>query len=468
MSQLSYQIPDNGRKKTLLRIPESHTLYLCPGSCGRRQGIRALKNGEADHASFLTFSQADIALGDYIGMVHDAVDEVLDAIEPTPRVITLYVNCIDDFIGTDGAALVEELGARHPGTRFLLSHINPVAADVRGNVAVDIHTNHYAALEPVRAEERDAGVNAVGGFVSVPDSCELRGYLKALGVPVLRELVACTAFDEYSALARSRFNIAVSHLGQDACQMMEKRLGIPWMYWPACYDPDELARRYEMLGLALSVPLFDNVTNEGAGEDTADTDSSRGIGAGTPGAAIDTGVSVRAAGTTTGAETTSSLYNGTLSTALRLDAAESLLVRARARADEATARALAAVGELPIVVDTCASLMPFSLALALIKAGFNVAAVFALHSKGNDTKAEEELMREHPEIVIVRKQGLEAMAELVIPRACVALGRDAAFLLRADHSPDMYHDEGLFGYEGIEKLMDSIAACMEHTERWDA
>ena len=466
MSQLSYQIPDNGRKKTLLRIPESHTLYLCPGSCGRRQGIRALKNGEADHASFLTFSQADIALGDYIGMVHDAVDEVLDAIEPTPRVITLYVNCIDDFIGTDGAALVEELGARHPGTRFLLSHINPVAADVRGNVAVDIHTNHYAALEPVRAEERDAGVNAVGGFVSVPDSCELRGYLKALGVPVLRELVACTAFDEYSALARSRFNIAVSHLGQEACQMMEKRLGIPWMYWPACYDPDELARRHEMLGLALSVPLFDNVTNEGAGEDTADTDSSRGIGAGTPGAAIDTGVSVRAAG---GTETTSSLYNGTLSAALRLDAAENLLVKAQARADEATARALAAVGELPVVVDTCASLRPFSLALALIKAGFNVAVVFALHSKGNDdTEAEEELTREHPEIVIVRKQGLEAMAELGIPRACVALGRDAAFLLRADHSPDMYHDEGLFGYEGIEKLMDSIAACMERTERWDA
>ena len=423
MSQLSYQIPDNGRKKTLLRIPESHTLYLCPGSCGRRQGIRALKNDEADHASFLTFSQADIALGDYIGMVHDAADEVLDAIEPTPRVVTLYVNCIDDFIGTDGAALVEELGARHPGTRFLLSHINPVAADVRGNVAVDIHTNHYAALEPVPCEERDAGVNAVGGFVSVPDSCELRGYLEALGTPVLRELVACTTFDEYSALARSRFNIAVSHLGQDACRMMERRLGIPWMYWPACYDPDELARRYEMLGLALSVLLFDNVTDEGAGTSTA---------------------------------------------ALRLDAAENLLREARVRATEATARALAAVGGLPVVVDTCASLRPFSLALALIKVGFNVAAVFALHSKGNDTEAEEELTREHPEIVVVRKQGLEAMAELGIPHTCVALGRDAAFLLRANHSPDMYHDEGLFGYEGIEKLMDSIAACMEHTERWDA
>lgn len=141
---------------------------------------------------------------------------------------------------------------------------------------------------------------------------------------------------------------------------------------------------------------------------------------------------------------------------------------ARVRADEATARALAAVGGLPVVVDTCASLRPFSLALALIKAGFNVAAVFALHSKGNDAEAEEELTREHPEIVVVRKQGLEAMAEQGIPRSCVALGRDAAFLLHADHSPDMYHDEGLFGYDGIEKLMDSIAACMEHMERWDA
>lgn len=458
MSQLSYQIPDNGRKKTLLRIPESHTLYLCPGSCGRRQGIRALKNGEADHASFLTFSQADIALGDYIGMVHDAVDEVLDAIDPTPRVITLYVNCIDDFIGTDGTALVEELSARHPGTRFLLSHINPVAADVRGDVAVDIHTNHYAALEPAPYEERDAGVNAVGGFVSVPDSCELRGYLEALGTPVLRELVACATFDEYSALARSRFNIAVSHLGQDACRMMEQRLGIPWMYWPACYDPDELARRYEMLGLALSVPLFDSVTNEK--EDTTLPSQASASGAGA--------VLAAGAGAASGPAASEDASGSTLPAALRLNAAENLLRGARARAVAATERALAAVGELPIVVDTCASLRPFSLALALVKAGFNVAAVFALHSKGNDAEPEEELTRDHPEIIVVRKQGLEAMAELGIPRACVALGRDAAFLLRADHSPDMYHDEGLFGYEGIEKLMDSIASCMEHTERWDA
>ena len=97
-----------------------------------------------------------------------------------------------------------------------------------------------------------------------------------------------------------------------------------------------------------------------------------------------------------------------------------------------------------------------------------MAAVFALHSKGNDLEAEAQLAQEHPEVIVVRKQGIDAMGELGIPQACVALGRDAAFLLRAAHTPDMYHDEGFFGYQGIFALMDGITGCVSRTERWDA
>lgn len=109
------------------------------------------------------------------------------------------------------------------------------------------------------------------------------------------------------------------------------------------------------------------------------------------------------------------------------------------RATEAAARTLAAVGELPVVVDTCASLRPFSLALALIKAGFNVAAAFALHSKGNDAETEEEFTREHPEIVIVRKQGLGAMAELGFP---ALVWRWAAMLPPRGHLKHAVHRPG--------------------------
>ena len=44
MANLAHHIPEQ-RAKSTLRIPESHDLYLCPNACGRRQGIRALRNG---------------------------------------------------------------------------------------------------------------------------------------------------------------------------------------------------------------------------------------------------------------------------------------------------------------------------------------------------------------------------------------------------------------------------------------
>lgn len=45
---LSYFIPHHGRPKISLSVPESFRLNVCPAACGRRTGIRALGNGEAD------------------------------------------------------------------------------------------------------------------------------------------------------------------------------------------------------------------------------------------------------------------------------------------------------------------------------------------------------------------------------------------------------------------------------------
>ncbi len=410
MTQLAYQVPDNGRKKTILRIPESHALYLCPMACGRRQGIRALKNGQAGHASFLTFTQADIALGDYISMVHDAVSQVLNAVEPRPRVLMLYVNCIDDFIGTDGASLLDELRCEHPGTRFFLSHINPVANDMRESMAASMHAAYYDALEPAGEDARDTGVNIVGGFVGLPHDSEIRAFLQAAGVCEIRSLVESQTYEQYARMARSQLDVAVTSIAQGVCNQLQERLGIGWLYWPACYDPDQIAERYEELGTRLGL--------EGGGE--------------------------------------------------KAERAQAILAQARQDAEAATREALKAVGDMPLVVDTSASMMPFSLADALIEAGFNVRAVFALHSKGNDEAAREQLMRKRPEVTVVTKQGIEAMEGLDIPRRCICLGRDAAFLLRAEHTPDMYHDEGFFGYQGVAALMRAMVACLGCTERWDA
>lgn len=397
MAELAYQLPDNGRARRILRIPESHTLYLCPNSCGRRQGIRALRNGMADQVSFLRFSQTDIALGGYLAQVGDAVAELLAAVEPRPKVVALYVNCIDDFLGTDVEGLVAELSARFAGTRFVLSRISPVAADVEPSSARSIHTKLYDLLEPRGV--RDAGVNLVGAFEPLPGACEFFDVLAGLGLGPVRQIFLCGTYAEYCRMADSALTVSLSHVGDEAARLMEERLGMPALRWPACYDIAETGKRYERLAACTGRCLG---------------------GAGIPG----------------------------------------LLADARSRAERAVARARRAVGGMPLAVDSSASFMPFSLALALLDRGFAVKTVFALHVKGCDTEAEDRLAREHPEVDIVTRQSYEAVNGYGDARECVAVGADAAFLLRARHAVDMYHDEGYFGYQGIERLMDGLSAAV--------
>lgn len=390
MAQLSYQIPDAGHRKTILRIPESHSLYVCPPACGRRQGIRALRNGLAEHVSFLQVSQADVIAGDYEGRIVDAVGELLGTVRPRPRVVQLYVNCIDDFLGADEGVLVARLRESFPATRFIYAHINPIAADMGTSAAAGMQAQLYRVLEPPAC--RDAGVTLTGSFVPLAHQ-ELGRVLQAAGRCPVRELPACKTFDEYLALAQSGLVLSVSFLGDEAARAMSERLGVPWQAWHATYSLDEIDKRYRQL-----------------------------------------------------------LGDGGL---------PSCAQEARSRAQRAVRSARAAVGSLPVFVDSAASLMPFSLAEALIEYGFTVGGVFALHVKGCDDAAQKRMAQAHPSVTVVQHQSSEAIKGMDLPRECIAIGQDAAFLLHATHAVDAYHDEGLFGYEGVERLMRAMVRAVD-------
>ena len=71
---LSYFIPHHGRPKVSLRVPESHSLHICPPACGRRSGIRAIRNGSKGETSFLCLTEADVSGGGYEELVEKAVN----------------------------------------------------------------------------------------------------------------------------------------------------------------------------------------------------------------------------------------------------------------------------------------------------------------------------------------------------------------------------------------------------------
>ena len=245
MARLMYQISTASRRKRTLAIPESRTLYLCPNACARRRGLRALRNGVMDDVSFLRFSQADVVTGSYEHNAIEACGRLLDALPKRPRVVSLYVNCIDDFLGTDARALVDELSSLHPDVRFVLSRINPISDDVSKTKLQSIHMRLYEPLEP--QAEHDGGVTLLGHFEEIPAASEFHRIVAGLGLGPVRQVLTCADFAEYELLAKSCLALSLSHLGDAALDDFGERLGVAGMRWHASYALDEIERRYRRL-----------------------------------------------------------------------------------------------------------------------------------------------------------------------------------------------------------------------------
>ena len=439
-AHLSYSIPDRPRKKRILRIPESHSLYVCPQSCSRRQAIRAFRNGEADRMSFLQINQADLVSGDYEGQVADAVARLLDALPEPPRVMQLYVNCIDDFLGTDGEVLLEGLREQFPHLRFSLSHINPIAVDVSHDFASKMHSGLYELLE--EPASRDLGVSAFGGFEAPAAESELSSALAAAGAGPVRHLVTCRTFAEYQQLAKSSIAVCVSRSGRAVADDIAERFGMRHLTWTATYGLDAVEEHYRQLADFVDAARAELAAG---GSGVVDADARP---AGEAGVADGRGRSVGAAAA--------------------WPAMQPVLVPARAAASAAVQRARQMVGGVPVIVGSDASFSPFELAFNLIEYGFDVRVVLALHMKGADEDAEARLLAAYPHVETVRERSVDALEASAEAAGWLAVGADAAFLMGATRVVDMYHDEGYFGYQGIERLMSEIAAAMGDTSDEEA
>ena len=90
-----------------------------------------MKQGLKDRLFYLYVSQSDIVDG-YDPLIPEAVKNVLEALKKQPKVFFIFVSCLDDLIGTDHEALLEELGnsyrpheSHFPGVQNTASRIYP-------------------------------------------------------------------------------------------------------------------------------------------------------------------------------------------------------------------------------------------------------------------------------------------------------------------------------------------------------
>ena len=244
---LHYSSPGHGDWGVVrigMLAPESVQLFVCPSACGRHGAIGAMAQGLKDRLFYLYVTQSDIVDG-YDGLIPDAVEHVLDAAKPRPKVFFVFVSCLDDLVGTDHEALLEELGGRYPDVRFRVCHMNPITLGTKTPPPVSIQNNLYSLLEQGR--QRDGNINAIGNLEVTAESSELFGFLASCGADVLRHISSYHTLDEYQDMAGSRANLVISPPGRQAAKQMEDRLGIPWIFMPITYQIEEVEEDYRRL-----------------------------------------------------------------------------------------------------------------------------------------------------------------------------------------------------------------------------
>lgn len=244
---------------------------------------------------------------------------------------------------------------------------------------------------------KDGGINTIGNLEPIAESCELYEFLRAFGVETVRHISQYQTFDSYQEMAKSRYNLVLFAPGRQAAAQMEERLQIPRLFLPVTYDLEEIEENYRLL----KETLFPK-----------------------SGELFDFSPWIR-------------------------------------RAREAIDEARKAVGDLPIIIDASATAQPFGMAKALLTYGFHVARVEAQDCMPFDRTHMEWILKEHPEVEVFQPEHHRAVLFDRRIENSLALGVEGAYLAGSKHTADLFNDGGMFGYDGVIRLMRLLSEAAE-------
>jgi len=368
-------------------VPESYQLFVCPFACGRHGAIGAIKQGLKDRLSYLYIDETDIVSGSYEALIVEAVDELFDALDQLPKVLMIFVSCLDDLLGTDHEAFLNPLREKYREIRFTVCHMNPITLGKDVPPPVNIQRKIYGLLEK-RNESKTNEVAFYGNNIPTDIKSEIYEVLQDLGYESTRHISEFDSFEKFQELSRVKLNIVMAPIGLMAAKDVLERLEIDYIYAPISYNLDEIERNYQKIFSATNNKI--NLKNY------------------------------------------------------------------RDRAEKALIEAKNSIGSTPILIDTSATIRPFSLARLLIQFGFNVEAIYVHDCIPIEKESCQWLSENARKIKVISPEQPRSPYMRQQQGNCIAIGYESAYLTGTTHIVNLVNDEMIYGFQGIEKLMKMI------------
>lgn len=265
---LHYTSPAHGGwgvVKVAQLVPESYQMFVSPAACGRHGALAACIEDRKKRISYLFLSEDDIVSGGYEELIIQGAQKLLahlEKVKKTPKVLMIFVSCIDDLLGTDHEPLVTELSEMYPHIKFTFCHMNPTSMDTKIPPVVNLQNKMYGLLDV--AKEHDRGVNLIGCFEPIRKRSELFEVLRNMNVDHIRHITDEPTFEGYQDMAKSCLNLVMAPTGKYTSRNMEAKHGIAYEVALTSFQPVCIRESYENIAQKLGVECPDLTGYEAA------------------------------------------------------------------------------------------------------------------------------------------------------------------------------------------------------------
>ncbi len=237
-----------------LAIPESHAVFFCPASCARIIALNANKNGIKSRLSVYGLREDEIVMNDYRDAVVKSVDELMSRLRIPPKVIIIFVSCIDSMLATDHSGEIDDLGRKYPDVRFMLMRMDPICQSAKRQQTIfKVHEDIFSLLE---SREKDPRMIALlGGNEWVRDGL-FTEHFRENGVETTH-VGRCATMEEFQRMAGAALNVCTIPYGTDAVKLLQKRYGTPFVMLTQKADLDLFESDMKSVCGAIPIPCPD-------------------------------------------------------------------------------------------------------------------------------------------------------------------------------------------------------------------
>lgn len=234
-----------GLSRTAVFIPESIHFLVAPQACMFHCIVDLWTHGYTEGIYQIRLGNKELVLGEVADILEREIFALLPALKTRPKVIMITVTCADGLIQTDYSRIKRRLSDEY-GIRFGVIEMFPILEE-----SIVKHTDKfvesvYGMICADKESPKRNMVNILGKVEPARTDTDFYRVLEEAGYTV-NEIRQCRTLEEFDRMGEARLNVVLSEFSLYAARMMERKYGVPYLYWNQHMNPVSIRENYEKL-----------------------------------------------------------------------------------------------------------------------------------------------------------------------------------------------------------------------------